>query len=54
VAETCCAGILDDEKELGINPTIVLSIGETRRFDLKHKDNLNYNIKFELLVHQLL
>lgn len=39
----------DNEKELGINPTIAsLSIGETRRFDLKHKDNPELVYKFEL------
>lgn len=32
----------DDEKELGVNPTIAsLSFGESRLFQLKHKWNLN-------------
>lgn len=45
----------DDEKELGINPTIAsLSIGETRRFDLKHKQNKDLNYKFELTSGSLL
>lgn len=45
----------DDEKELGINPTIAsLSIGETRRFDLKHKQNKDLNYKFELSSGSLL
>lgn len=45
----------DDEKELGINPTIAsLSLGETRRFDLKHKDNPNLHYKFELTPGSLL
>jgi alkylated DNA repair dioxygenase AlkB len=45
----------DDEKKLGINPTIAsLSIGETRRFDLKHKQNKDLNYKFELTSGSLL
>lgn len=45
----------DDEKELGINPTIAsLSIGETRRFDLKHKDNSELQYKFELTPGSLI
>jgi alkylated DNA repair dioxygenase AlkB len=45
----------DDEKELGINPTIAsLSIGETRRFDLKHKDNPELQYKFELTPGSLI
>ena len=45
----------DDEKELGINPTIAsLSIGETRRFDLKHKQNKELHYKFELTSGSLL
>lgn len=45
----------DDEKELGINPTIAsLSIGETRRFDLKHKQNKDLHYKFELTSGSLL
>jgi alkylated DNA repair dioxygenase AlkB len=45
----------DDEKELGLNPTIAsLSIGETRRFDLKHKDNPELQYKFELTPGSLI
>lgn len=45
----------DDEKELGTNPTIAsLSIGETRRFDLKHKDNPDLLYKFELTPGSLI
>lgn len=45
----------DDEKELGLNPTIAsLSIGETRRFDIKHKDNQQMQYKFELTPGSLL
>ena len=45
----------DDEKELGVNPTIAsLSIGETRRFDLKHKTNKDLHYKFELTSGSLL
>jgi alkylated DNA repair dioxygenase AlkB len=45
----------DDEKELGLNPTIAsLSIGETRRFDLKHKDNPDLQYKFELTPGSLI
>ena len=45
----------DNEKELGSNPTIAsLSIGETRRFDIKHKDNPNLHYKFELTSGSLL
>lgn len=45
----------DDEKELGINPTIAsLSIGETRRFDLKHKDYPDLQYKFELTPGSLI
>lgn len=39
----------DDEKELGQNPTIAsLSLGATRRFDLKHKDNADLTFKIDL------
>ena len=39
----------DDEKELGKNPTIAsVSLGETRRFDIKHKQNKDLHYKFEL------
>ena len=45
----------DDEKELGINPTIAsLSIGVTRRFDLKHKDYPELQYKFELTPGSLI
>ena len=39
----------DDEKGLGTNPTIAsLSLGATRRFDLKHKDDDTLQLKIEL------
>lgn len=39
----------DDEKELGINSTIAsLSLGATRRFDIKHKVKTDLHHKFEL------
>ena len=45
----------DDEKELGINPTIAsVSLGETRRFDIKHKQNKDLQFKFELTSGSLL
>ena len=45
----------DDEKELGMNPTIAsLSLGETRRFDLKHKENPDLKYKFELTPGSLI
>ena len=45
----------DDEKELGINPTIAsVSLGETRRFDIKHKNNKDLQFKFELTSGSLL
>jgi alkylated DNA repair dioxygenase AlkB len=45
----------DDEKELGMNPTIAsLSIGETRRFDVKHKDNPDLKHQFELTPGSLI
>ena len=43
----------DDEKELGKNPTIAsVSLGETRRFDIKQNKDLHY--KFELTSGSLL
>ena len=45
----------DDEKELGINPTIAsVSLGETRRFDIKHKQNPELHYKFDLTSGSLL
>lgn len=45
----------DDEKELGENPTIAsVSLGETRRFDIKHKQNKDLHYKFELTSGSLL
>ena len=45
----------DDEKELGVNPTIAsVSLGETRRFDIKHKHDPDLNFKFELTSGSLL
>jgi alkylated DNA repair dioxygenase AlkB len=45
----------DDEKELGVNPTIAsLSIGATRRFDIKHKYHRELQYKFELTSGSLL
>ena len=39
----------DDEKELGTNPTIAsLSLGATRRFDIKHKKEEGLKHHFEL------
>jgi len=39
----------DDEKGLGINPTIAsVSLGSTRRFDLKHKDDPEQKLQLEL------
>jgi len=39
----------DDEKELGTNPTIAsLSLGATRRFDIKHKTEQGLKHQFEL------
>jgi len=39
----------DDEKGLGINPTIAsLSLGATRFFDLKHKDNPDLKMRIDL------
>ena len=45
----------DNEKELGENPTIAsVSLGETRRFDIKHRQNPDLNFKFELTSGSLL
>ncbi|MCF8320244.1 MAG: alpha-ketoglutarate-dependent dioxygenase AlkB [Flavobacterium sp.] len=45
----------DDEKELGTNPIIAsVSLGETRRFDIKHKHNKDLQFKFELTSGSLL
>ena len=45
----------DDEKELGKNPTIAsVSLGETRRFNIKHKQNPELHYKFELTSGSLL
>jgi alkylated DNA repair dioxygenase AlkB len=39
----------DDEKGLGNNPTIAsLSLGATRHFDLKHKDDPNLKMRIDL------
>lgn len=39
----------DDEKELGVNPVIAsLSLGATRRFDIKHKTEKGLEHQFEL------
>jgi alkylated DNA repair dioxygenase AlkB len=39
----------DDEKGLGINPTIAsVSLGATRRFDLKHKEDPAQKLQLEL------
>jgi alkylated DNA repair dioxygenase AlkB len=39
----------DDEKDLGVNPTIAsLSLGTARFFDLKHKDNPALKMRIEL------
>lgn len=41
----------DDEKELGINPVIAsLSLGQTRKFQVKHKNDKNLNLNL-LLTH---
>lgn len=45
----------DDEKELGINPTIAsVSFGATRRFDIKHKEIHGLQYQFELTSGSLL
>lgn len=39
----------DDEPELGVNPVIAsVSLGSTRRFDLKHKDHPEDKLQIEL------
>jgi alkylated DNA repair dioxygenase AlkB len=39
----------DDEKELGINPTIAsVSLGQERFFHLKHNENKDWRFKFLL------
>lgn len=44
----------DDEKGLGINPLIAsVSLGATRRFDLKHKTEPNEKLQLELLPGSL-
>ncbi|MEI8007520.1 MAG: alpha-ketoglutarate-dependent dioxygenase AlkB [Bacteroidota bacterium] len=45
----------DDEKELGINPTIAsISLGATRRFDLRHKTDKSKTFKLNLSSGSLL
>lgn len=45
----------DDEKEMGINPTIVsVSLGATRRFDLRNKSDKNKVFKLDLTNGSLL
>lgn len=45
----------DDEKELGHNPIIVsLSLGSTRRFDLKHKSEKDQKLSIDLTAGSLL
>ena len=45
----------DDEKELGVNPTIAsVSLGATRRFDLRHKLDKTKTIKLNLTSGSLL
>jgi alkylated DNA repair dioxygenase AlkB len=45
----------DDEKELGINPTIAsVSLGANRRFDLKHKSDPTQRLQLELTAGSLL
>lgn len=45
----------DDEKELGVNPTIAsVSLGATRRFDLRHKHDKAKTIKLNLTSGSLL
>jgi len=45
----------DNEKELGINPTIAsVSLGATRRFDLKHKTDSNKKLKIHIKSGSLL
>ena len=45
----------DDEKELGVNPMIVsISLGATRRFDLKHRKDKNQKMSICLNTGSLL
>jgi alkylated DNA repair dioxygenase AlkB len=45
----------DNEKELGINPTIAsVSLGAIRRFDIKHKEDTEKSMKIELLPGSLI
>ena len=45
----------DDEKELGTNPVIAsLSLGQTRRFHLKHKKDKNLKTSIDLIHGSLL
>mgnify|MGYP001454340216 CR=1 FL=1 len=45
----------DDEPELGKNPIIAsVSLGATRRFDLKHKDDSNEKMHFDLTSGSLI
>lgn len=45
----------DDEKELGVNPTIAsISLGVTRRFDLRHKIDKSNTLKLNLSSGSLL
>ena len=45
----------DDEPELGVNPVIAsVSLGSTRRFDLKHKDSSTDKLQLELCPGSLI
>jgi alkylated DNA repair dioxygenase AlkB len=45
----------DNEKELGFTPTIVsISLGETRRFDIKHRINKSQKLSLHLNSGSLL
>lgn len=45
----------DDEKGLGINPTIAsVSLGAVRRFDLKHKEDKDLKLQIELTPGSLI
>lgn len=45
----------DDEKELGVNPTIAsVSLGAARRFDLRHKKDKSRTLKLNLTSGSLL
>ncbi len=45
----------DDEKELGKNPVIAsVSLGASRRFDLKHKNDKTEKLQLELLTGSLI